>query len=77
METADIREASARVIAALIAAGRSRTTIKRHEAEFNAFARFLQARGRSLPTEADCLEFVAERSRQAIIEGRAPQWQGS
>ena len=62
METASVREASARVIAALSAAGRSRTTIKRHEAELNAFARFLQARGQDLPTEADCLDFVAERS---------------
>src|SRR2546429_3675129 len=62
METASVREASARVIAALSAAGRSRTTIKRHEAELNAFARFLQARGQDLPTEADCLDFVAGRS---------------
>ena len=53
METASVREASARVIVALSAAGRSRTTIKRHEAELNAFARFLQARGQDLPTEAD------------------------
>ena len=36
MEAAAIPEASARVILALKAAGRSRTTIKRHEAEFNA-----------------------------------------
>ncbi len=62
METASVREASARVIAALSAAGRSRTTIKRHEAELNAFARFMQARGQDLPTEVDCLDFVAERS---------------
>ena len=50
------------MIAALSAAGRSRTTIKRHEAELNAFAGFLQACGQDLPTEADCLDFVAERS---------------
>ena len=62
METASVPEASARVIAALSAAGRSRTTIKRHEAELNAFARFLQARGQDLPTEVDCLDFVAQRS---------------
>jgi integrase/recombinase XerD len=62
METVSVREASARVIAALSAAGRSRTTVKRHEAELNAFARFLQARGQGLPAEADCLDFVAERS---------------
>ena len=62
MEAANIREASARVIVALTAAGRSRTTIKRHEAEFNAFAEFLEARGHALPTEAECLDFVAERS---------------
>jgi len=62
MGAADVREASARVIAALTAAGRSRATIKRHEAEFNAFAGFLEARGRALPAEVDCLDFVAERS---------------
>ena len=62
METASVREASARVIAALSAAGRSRTAIKRHETELNAFARFLQARGQDLPAEVDCLDFVAERS---------------
>jgi len=49
MGAADVREASARVIAALTAAGRSRATIKRHEAEFNAFAGFLEARGRACP----------------------------
>jgi hypothetical protein len=50
MQAADVREASARVIAALTAAGRSRITIKRHEAEFNAFARFGEhAVGRSPP----------------------------
>jgi len=62
MGAADVREVSARVIAALTAAGRSRATIKRHEAEFNAFAGFLEARGRALPAEVDCLDFVAERS---------------
>jgi hypothetical protein len=56
MGTASVYEASARVIVALGAAGRSRTTITRHEAELNAFARFLQARGQDLPTEADCLD---------------------
>ena len=72
METASVREASARVIAALSAAGRSRTTIKRHEAELNAFARFLQARGQDLPTEADCLAFVAERSGCRLAGLREP-----
>ena len=72
METASVREASARVIAALSAAGRSRTTIKRHEAELNAFARFLQARGQDLPTEADCLDFVAERSGCRLAGLREP-----
>ena len=72
METASVREASARVIAALAAAGRSRTTIKRHEAELNAFARFLQARGQDLPTEADCLDFVAERSGCGLAGLREP-----
>ena len=62
MEAADVRGASARVIVALTAAGRSRTTIKRHAAEFNAFAGFLEARGRAFPTEVDCLDFIAERS---------------
>jgi len=72
METASVREASARVIAVLSAAGRSRTTIKRHEAELNAFARFLQARGQDLPTEADCLDFVAERSGCRLAGLREP-----
>ena len=72
METASVREASARVIAALSAAGRSRTTIKRHEAELNAFARFLQARGQDLPAEADCLDFVAERSGCRLAGLREP-----
>ena len=49
MQATEVREASGRVIAVLMAAGRSRTTIKRHEAEFNAFAGFLDARGRALP----------------------------
>ena len=72
METASVREASARVIAALAAAGRSRTAIKRHEAELNAFARFLQARGQDLPAEADCLDFVAERSGCRLAGLREP-----
>lgn len=50
------------MILALTAADRSRTTIKRHQAEFNALARFLEERGRGLPSEADCLDFIAERS---------------
>jgi integrase/recombinase XerD len=62
MEVTDIREASARVVVALVTAGSSRTTIKRYEAEFNAFAGFLEARGQALPSEADCLDFIAERS---------------
>ena len=60
------------MIVALMTAGRSRATIKRHEAEFNAFARFLEARGRSLPTEADCLDFVAERSGCRLAGLREP-----
>jgi integrase len=55
-------DASARVIAALKAAGRSKATIKRHQAVFRGFARFLDARGLAHPTETACLEFVAERS---------------
>ena len=45
MQATAVRDASGRVIVALKAAGRSRATIKRHEAEFNAFAGFLEARG--------------------------------
>lgn len=62
MKATEIRDASERVIVALRAAVRSRTTIKRHQAEFNAFARFVEARGRVLPTEADCLDYIFERS---------------
>jgi integrase/recombinase XerD len=51
MEAANVREASARVILALKEAGRSRTTIKRHEAEFNAFARFLREPTSSRPAQ--------------------------
>ena len=72
METASVREASARVIAALRAAGRARTTIKRHEAELNAFARFLRARGQDFPAEVDCLDFVAERSGCRLAGLREP-----
>jgi integrase/recombinase XerD len=72
MEAVDVRGASARVIAALTAAGRSRTTIKRHAAEFNAFAAFLEARGRALPAEVDCLDFVAERSGVRLTGLREP-----
>lgn len=72
METASVHEASTRVIVALRAAGRSPTTIKRHEAELNAFARFLQARGPGSPTEADCLDFVAERSGCRLAGLRRP-----
>jgi len=72
METASVREGSTRVIAALSAAGKSRTTIKRHEAELNAFARFLQARGQDLPTEVDCLDFVAGRSGCRLAGLREP-----
>lgn len=72
MEVASVREASARVIVALVAAGRSRGTIKRHRAEFNAFAKFLQVRDRGLPTEADCLDFIAERSGSRLAGLREP-----
>jgi len=72
MEAPDMREVSARVIAALTAAGRSRTTIKRHKAEFNAFAGFLEARGQALPAEADCLDFIAERSGVRLAGLREP-----
>jgi len=40
-----------------------KTTIKTPRGvSFNAFAGFLEARGRALPTEADCLDSIAERS---------------
>ena len=72
MQPTAVRDASGRVIVALKAAGRSRATIKRHEAEFNAFAGFLEARGRAVPTEVDCLDFIAERSgsRLAVCASR-------
>jgi hypothetical protein len=72
MQAATIRDASGRVIVALMTAGRSRATIKRHEAEFNAFAGFLEARGRSLPTEVDCLDFIVERSGCRLAGLREP-----
>lgn len=72
MQATEVPEASGRVIAALMTAGRSRTTIKRYEAEFNAFVGFLEARGRALPTEADCLDFVAERSGCRLAGLREP-----
>ena len=72
MEASNVREASGRVIAALKAAVRSRATIKRHEAVFNAFAGFLEARGQGLPTEADCLDFIAERSGSKLAGLREP-----
>ena len=76
MQATTVRDASGRVIVALMAAGRSRTTIKRHEAEFNAFVGFLEARGRSVPTEVDCLDFIAERSgMQARGPARADEFQ--
>jgi integrase len=56
----------------LTAAGRSRTTVKRHEAEFNAFAGFLGDRGQAVPTEGDCLDFVAERSGSRLAGLREP-----
>ena len=72
MQATEIRDAPGRVIVALTAAGRSKATIKRHTAEFNAFAGFLGARGRALPTEADCLDFIAERSGSRLAGLREP-----
>ena len=72
MQATEVRDASARVIVALVMAGRSRATIKGHEAEFNAFVGFLEARGRSLPTEVDCLDFIAERSGSTLAGLREP-----
>ena len=72
MQATVVRDASGRVIVALMTAGRSRATIKRHQAEFNAFAGFLEARGRALPTEVDCLDFIAERSGCRLAGLREP-----
>jgi integrase/recombinase XerD len=72
MQAAVVRDASVRVIVALAAAGRSTATIKRHQAEFNAFAGFLETRGGALPTEADCLDFIAERSGSRLAGLREP-----
>ena len=72
MEVVSVREASAGVVVALTTAGRSVTTIKRHRAELNAFTRFLQVRGRAVPTEADCLDFIAERSGSRLAGLREP-----
>lgn len=72
MAAASIRDASGQVVVALMAAGRSQATIKRHKAEFNAFAGFLLARGQGLPTEADCLNFIAERSGVRLAGLREP-----
>jgi integrase/recombinase XerD len=72
MAAINVPEASASVIAVLTAAGRSRATIKRHAVEFNAFAAFLEARGRVLPTEADCLDFIFERSGCRLAGLRDP-----
>ena len=72
MQVTAVSEASGRVIVALRAAGRSRATVKRHEAQFNAFAGFLEARGRAVPTEVDCLDFIAERSGSRLAGLREP-----
>jgi integrase len=72
MAATNVPEASAWAIAALTAAGRSRTTIKRHAAEFNAFAEFLGAQGLALPTETDCLDFIADRSGVRLAGLREP-----
>ena len=72
MQVTVVRDASVRVIVALEAAGRSKATIKRHQAELNAFAGFLEARGRALPIEADCLDFIAERSGSRLAGLREP-----
>lgn len=72
MQAVVVRDASTRVIVALEAAQRSTATIKRHEAEFNAFAGFLEACGRAVPTEADCLDFIFERSGCRLAGLREP-----
>jgi integrase/recombinase XerD len=72
MQATEIRDASGRVLVALITAGRSSASIKRHEVELGVFAGFLEARGRAFPTEADCLDFIAERSGCTLSGLREP-----
>ena len=72
MQAAVVRDASGRVIVALMAAGRSTATIERHEVELGAFAGFLEARGRAVPSEVDCLDFIAERSGVRLAGLREP-----
>ena len=72
MQATAVRDASGRVIVALMAAGRSTATIERHEVELGAFAGFLEARGRAVPTEVDCLDFIAERSGVRLAGLREP-----
>lgn len=72
MQAAVVRDASERVIVTLMAASRSRATIKCYQAELGAFAGFLEARGRSVPTEVDCLDFIAERSGCRLAGLREP-----
>ena len=72
MQATAVRDASGRVIVALMAAGRSMATIERHEVELGAFAGFLEARGRVVPTEVDCLDFIPERSGVRLAGLREP-----
>ncbi|MGH2860716.1 MAG: tyrosine-type recombinase/integrase [Solirubrobacteraceae bacterium] len=72
MQATVVRDASERVIVALVEAGRSRATINCYRAEFNAFVGFLEARGRAVPTEVDCLDFIAERSGCRLAGLREP-----
>jgi site-specific recombinase XerD len=72
MQATVVRDASSRVIVALVAAGRSRATIKCYQAELRAFAGFLEVRGRSVPTEVDCLDFIFERSGSRLAGLREP-----
>ncbi len=72
MQAAVVGDASERVIVALVAASRSRRTIECYQAELGAFARFLEVRGRAVPTEVDCLDFIAERSGARLAGLREP-----
>lgn len=61
-----------RVLTDLQAVGRSECTSKRHRAVLNRFIGFVQARGLVSPGEADCLDFIAERTGVRLAGLREP-----
>jgi integrase len=72
MEPIPMTVAAQQVIAALKAAGRSAVTVKRHQAVFNAFARFCSERAVEHPGEVDCLAFVAATTGTRLGALREP-----